>query len=68
MEFSVTGKEKGDLLIQVTVWAGITVCLIFNDYFLEIHWKLIMLHFFIDYDKENIVLAIIMLFLFLLAL
>ena len=25
MKFSVTGKEKGDLLIQVTAWAGLTV-------------------------------------------
>ena len=25
MEFSMTGQEKGDLLIQVTAWAGLTV-------------------------------------------
>jgi hypothetical protein len=25
MKFSMTGQEKGDLLIQVTTWAGVTV-------------------------------------------
>ena len=25
MQFSMTGQEKGDLLIQVTTWAGLTV-------------------------------------------
>jgi hypothetical protein len=25
MNFSMTGQEKGDLLIQVTTWAGLTV-------------------------------------------
>jgi hypothetical protein len=25
MKLSMTGKEKGDLLIQVTAWAGLTV-------------------------------------------
>jgi len=25
MEFSMTGQEKGDLLIQVSTWAGLTV-------------------------------------------
>ena len=25
MKFSMTGQGKGDLLIQVTVWAGLTV-------------------------------------------
>jgi len=25
MEFSMTGQENGDLLIQVTAWAGLTV-------------------------------------------
>ena len=24
MKFSMTGQEKGDLLIQVTAWAGLT--------------------------------------------
>jgi hypothetical protein len=24
-KFSITGQEKGDLLIQVTTWAGLTV-------------------------------------------
>ena len=27
MKFSMTGQEKGDLLIQVTAWAGLTVFL-----------------------------------------
>ena len=27
MEFSMTGQEKGDLLIWVTSWAGLTVFL-----------------------------------------
>ena len=26
MKFSMTGQEKGDLLIQVTAWAGLTTC------------------------------------------
>jgi hypothetical protein len=25
MKFSMTGQEKGDLLIQVTSWTGLTV-------------------------------------------
>jgi len=25
MKFPMTGQEKGDLLIQVTAWAGLTV-------------------------------------------
>ena len=25
MTFSMSGQEKGDLLIQVTTWAGLTV-------------------------------------------
>jgi len=25
VKFSMTGQEKGDLLIQVTAWAGLTV-------------------------------------------
>ena len=25
MKLSMTGQEKGDLLIQVTAWAGLTV-------------------------------------------
>jgi hypothetical protein len=25
MKFSMTGQEKGELLIQVTAWAGLTV-------------------------------------------
>jgi hypothetical protein len=25
MKFSMMGQEKGDLLIQVTAWAGLTV-------------------------------------------
>jgi len=25
MKFSMTGQEKGDILIQVTTWAGLTV-------------------------------------------
>jgi hypothetical protein len=25
MNFSMTGQEKGDLLIQVTAWEGLTV-------------------------------------------
>ena len=29
MKFSITGQEKGDLLIQVTVWAGLIVCVIY---------------------------------------
>jgi hypothetical protein len=28
MKFSMTGQEKGDLLIQVTAWAGLTIYLL----------------------------------------
>jgi len=28
MKMSMTGQEKGDLLIEVTSWAGLTVLLI----------------------------------------
>ena len=27
MKFTTTGKEEGDCLIEVTVWAGVTVLL-----------------------------------------
>ena len=27
MKFSMTGQDNGDLLIQVTAWAGLTVIL-----------------------------------------
>jgi hypothetical protein len=27
MKFSMTGQEKGDLLIQMTAWTGLTVAL-----------------------------------------
>jgi hypothetical protein len=29
MKFSMTGQEKGDLLIQVTAWASLTVYYIY---------------------------------------
>ena len=32
MKFSITGHENGDLLIQVTAWAGLAVYLL--QYFL----------------------------------
>ena len=30
MKFSMTGQEKGDLLIQVPAWAGLTVYNLFK--------------------------------------
>ena len=27
MKCSMTGQEKGDILIQVTAWTGLTICL-----------------------------------------
>jgi len=30
MKFSMTGQGKGDLLIQVTTWAGLTVYKMFE--------------------------------------
>jgi hypothetical protein len=27
MKFYMTGQEKGDILIQVTAWAGLTTCI-----------------------------------------
>jgi hypothetical protein len=30
MKFSMTGQEKGDLLIHVTAWAGLTVISLSN--------------------------------------
>ena len=41
MEFSMTGKEKGDLLIEVTIWASLSVyaILYFN------YWFTIFFHF-----------------------
>jgi hypothetical protein len=32
MKFSMTGQEKGDLLIQVTAWAGLTVFQLLSNY------------------------------------
>ena len=31
MKFFMTGLENGDLLIQVTAWAGLTICLFYPD-------------------------------------
>ena len=31
MKFSTTGQENGDLLIQVTTWAGLTVQYIYPE-------------------------------------
>ena len=28
MKFSMTGQEKGDLLIQATAWVGLTHCIL----------------------------------------
>jgi hypothetical protein len=38
MKFSVTGKEKDDLLIQVTTWADLTVLKnkIISKYYIKI--------------------------------
>jgi hypothetical protein len=36
MKFSMTGQEKGDLLIQVTAWAGLTVYIYTFLYILKI--------------------------------
>ena len=38
MKFSMTGQEKGDLLIEVTVWVGLTVLLISFVFFVSIVW------------------------------
>jgi hypothetical protein len=32
MKFYITGQEKGDLLIQVTAWTGLTVHFVSNCY------------------------------------
>jgi len=40
MKFSVTGQEKGDILIQVTAWEGSTVQYIISIYiFMYIQYK-----------------------------
>jgi hypothetical protein len=39
MKFSLTGLEKGNLLIQVTTWAGLTIDLIFVFFFTPINCK-----------------------------
>jgi hypothetical protein len=49
MKFSMTGQEKGDLLIQVTAWAGLNVYIFFafelNAVF-PIHvWVMEIFHF-----------------------
>ena len=31
MKFSVTGQGKGDLLIQVTAWSGLTILTVMYD-------------------------------------
>jgi hypothetical protein len=38
MKISMTGQEKGDLLIQVTAWAGLTV--FSNLYCVNIYFSL----------------------------
>ena len=35
MKFSMTGPEKGDLLIQVTAWAGLTVQIKYSEPMLQ---------------------------------
>ena len=40
MKFSMTEQEKDDLLIQVTAWAGFTVC-VYMDlifYYMPVHF------------------------------
>jgi hypothetical protein len=36
MKFSKTGQEKSYLLIQVTAWAGLTVYIYHNYFFVQI--------------------------------
>ena len=45
MQFSMTGQEKGDRLIQVTAWAGLTVYTVKELIF--------MLTNFIKLDENN---------------
>ena len=46
MKYSVTGQEKGDLLIEVTTWTGLTVCQ--NEYMEQLQ----DLHFLQDFKKD----------------
>ena len=41
MKFSMTGLERGDLLIQVTVWTGFTV-----------HAYIIITYMYCNYDSS----------------
>ena len=70
MKFSMTGQEKGDLLIQVTVWAGFTVVCrtIFGSLMLSILIQLqipwyINSHF-ISFNMKNIIKGMIYKYLY----
>jgi hypothetical protein len=45
MNFSMTGQEKGDLLIQVTSWVGLTVneTALIQNYTLHIKYKIFVI-------------------------
>ena len=52
MKFTMIGQEKGDLLIQVTTWAGLTV------YFLTLFYStgiVIYIHFVYILKKADVV-------------
>jgi len=49
MKFATTGQEKGDLLIQVTTWAGLTVlanAYVFNSVVIGSTVKMILNKFY----------------------
>jgi hypothetical protein len=55
MKFSMTGQDKGDLLIQVTTWAGLTVYTILS----EVDRNLITCKIICTIDKsQNIVMCV----------
>ena len=49
MNFSMTGQEKGDLLIQVTSWAGLTVPL----FVIRVTWIILLIIMFIKTCKKS---------------
>ena len=46
MKCSATGNEKGDLLIQATAWAGLTMSLAYDRFVtLSRHWYILSIDF-----------------------
>jgi hypothetical protein len=73
MKFSMTGQEKGDLLIQVTAWAGLTVHVLYITSITISSWKVkrqgvcntLMHAICVTDDKGNVPFVVVIIMSFL---